>query len=202
VCFRAMAKDPNHRPPDAIALGRELQNSLTAGPARSRHAPLKWMALAAGLLVGLLFVVGVGIAIAIKFGRENNQTVNQNSTSTSTPVESPQVVSSSPVDLRGTWAGTYGPMGFATKLTIKNHDGNSLDGVLEQGTIRVAFKGTYDSGSRTLTMMQTEVLSGEGWSLGEDVGKLSADGKRISGTGKDAMGASLGMTYQWSFSRK
>ena len=51
-------------------------------------------------------------------------------------------------------------------------------------------------------MNQTEVLSGEGWSLGEDVGKLSADGKKISGTGKDPLGESLGMTYQWSFTRK
>ena len=198
VCLRAMAKDPNHRPPDAIAFGRDLQISLTA-PVRSQRAPLKWIALAAGLLVALVFVVGIGIAIAIKFGG-NSQTANRNNAST--PVESSEVVPSSPADLRGTWAGTYGPMGFATKLTIKNHDGNSLDGMLEQGTIRVAFKGTYDSASRTLTMMQTEVLSGEGWSLGEDVGKLSADGKRISGTGKDAMGESLGMTYQWSFSRK
>lgn len=111
-------------------------------------------------------------------------------------------MSTSSEDLRGMWAGTYGPLGFATKLTIKNHDGNSLDGLLEQGTFRVAFKGTYDSRSRTLTMMQTEVLSGEGWSLGEDVGKLSADGKRISGTGKDPLGTSLGITYQWSFTRK
>jgi hypothetical protein len=51
-------------------------------------------------------------------------------------------------------------------------------------------------------MIQTEILSGEDWSLGEDVGKLSSDGKKISGTGKDALGGSLGMSYQWSFSRK
>lgn len=82
------------------------------------------------------------------------------------------------------------------------NDGNSLDGVLEQGTFRIAFKGTYDSKSRTLTMMQTKVLSGGGWDLGQDVGKLSADGKRISGTGKDPLGESLGITYQWSFTRK
>ena len=196
VCLRALAKDRNRRQPDAIAFGRDLQNALTA--TAPRRSALRWIALAAGLLVVLLFVAGAGIAIKFLV---NNQTVNRNSSTP--PFTSPEViVPSSPVDLRGTWAGTYGPMGFASKLTIKNHDGNTLDGVLEQGTIRVAFKGTYDSRSRTLTMMQTEVLSGEGWSLGEDVGKLSADGKRISGTGKDAMGASLGMTYQWSFSRK
>lgn len=51
-------------------------------------------------------------------------------------------------------------------------------------------------------MKQTELLSGEGWSLGEDMGKLSDDGKEISGTGKDALGGALGMSYEWSFSRK
>jgi hypothetical protein len=74
--------------------------------------------------------------------------------------------------------------------------------VLEQGTFRIAFKGTYDTKSRTLTMKQTEVLSGVGWDLGEDIGQLSADGRKISGTGKDPLGTSLGITYQWSFTRK
>jgi hypothetical protein len=84
---------------------------------------------------------------------------------------------------------------------INNQNGKELDGQLEQGTIRVAFKGTYDSASRTLTMSQTEVLSGEGWNLGEDVGQVSADGKKMSGTGKDPLGESLGMSYRWSFTR-
>jgi hypothetical protein len=51
-------------------------------------------------------------------------------------------------------------------------------------------------------MTQTEVLSGEDWSLGEDVGTLSSDGKKLSGSGKDALGGSLGMSYQFSFTRK
>jgi hypothetical protein len=73
---------------------------------------------------------------------------------------------------------------------------------LEQGPVRVAFDGTYDAGSRSLKLKQTEVLSGEGWSLGEDAGMLSADGRKISGTGKDAMGGAFGMEYQWNFTRK
>lgn len=217
VCMRALAKNRNQRQPDAIAFDRDLQKALIAPatyqPPASTRSPLKWVALASVLLVSLILVIGVGIAIKfgvdrVKSSRDDivNQSVdvnqNQNQNQNSVPRESPVVVASSPVDLRGTWAGTYGPAGFATKLVIKNHDGNSLDGMLEQGTIRVAFRGTYDSRSRTLTMLQTEVKSGEGWSLGEDVGKVSADGKKISGTGKDAIGATLGMTYQWSFSRK
>jgi hypothetical protein len=116
--------------------------------------------------------------------------------------QSTQTAAVAGVDLRGTWAGTYGPLGYATVLIIKNQEGDKLDGTLEQGTIRVAFNGTYDARSRTLTMKQTQVLSGDGWSLGEDSGQLSADGKKISGTGKDELGGSLGMTYQWSFERK
>jgi len=198
---RAMAKDRNQRQPDAIAFGRELETALTTTtgyqPAAtlSRHASWKWIAIAGGLLVMLVGVIGIGFAL--KFGLK--PAVNQK---TPPPVERPTVVSTSSEDLRGEWAGTYGPLGYATKLVIKNQNGTEFDGTLEQGSIRVVFKGTYDSGSRTLTMKQTRVLSGEGWSLGEDVGKLSADGKEISGTGKDELGASLGMSYQFSFRRR
>ena len=62
--------------------------------------------------------------------------------------QSERTVASSDVDLKGTWNGTYGPLGYATRLIIKNHNGDKLDGTLEQGTIRVAFNGTYDSESR------------------------------------------------------
>jgi hypothetical protein len=213
VCFSALAKDRNQRQPDAIAFGRDLQNALSAAAgytprsqtARSpRQKPVKWILLASGVLVILIVVIGAGIAI--KFGMDRfgsdpseatNQTVNQNSSTISSAT-----TASSTEDLRGTWAGTYGPLGYATKLIIKNQNGDQLKGTLEQGTIRVAFNGTYDSTSRVLTMKQTEVLSGEGWSLGEDSGKLSADGKKINGTGKDALGGALGMSYEWSFTRK
>ncbi len=209
VCLRALAKNRDQRQPDAILFGRDLQKALTATasyqPAASvttRRSPLRWIIAAVGVFVALIAIVGVGIAIQFGVNRmqrsrsvaENiNQTVNQNT---------PPVVTATSEDLRGDWAGTYGPLGSATKLTIKNQNGNSFDGVLEQGTIRVAFKGTYDSQSRSLTMKQTQVLSGEGWDLGEDVGKLSEDGKKITGTGKDPLGESLGITYQFSFIRK
>ena len=205
VCLRALAKDPNQRPSDALAFGRELKKALEtpvhyqpSPPTVTRRSPLRWIVAAAAVMVALVTIVGVGIAIQfavsrMKAGREAAVEVAK---------QKDVPVSTSSEDLRGMWAGTYGPMGFATKLIIKNQNGNEFDGTLEQGTIRVAFKGTYEPGSRTLTMTQTEVLSGSDWSLGEDVGKLSSDGKKISGTGKDALGGSLGMSYQWSFNRK
>ncbi len=200
VCLRALAKNRDQRQPDAIAFGRDLQKALTAPEGfqpsvsvTTRRSPLRWIIAAAGVFVALIAIVGVGIAI--QFG------VNRMQASRSVTENINQIVTASE-DLQGNWAGTYGPMGSATKLTIKNQSGNSFDGVLEQGAIRVAFKGTYDPQSRTLTMNQTEVLSGSDWSLGEDVGQLSPDGKKISGTGKDAIGSSLGINYQWTFTRK
>jgi serine/threonine protein kinase len=211
VCMRALAKDRNQRQPDAIAFGADLQKALSApvirrpAPPSSRPSPWKWIAAASGVFFALIFLVGVviGINFVVARMKASRDSAVQTQTQSNTPP--PVVVPTSNVDLvdlRGTWAGTYGPLGYATKLVIKNQDGNSLSGQLEQGTIRVAFKGTYDSASRTLTMSQTEVLSGEGWNLGEDVGQVSADGKKMSGTGKDPLGESLGMTYQWSFTRK
>lgn len=200
VCLRALAKNREQRQPDAIAFGRDLQKALTApasfqptASVRTRRSPLRWIIAAAGVFIALVAIVGVGIAI--QFG------VNRMQPSRDVAENVNQIATVSD-DLRGNWTGTYGPMGSATKLTIKNQSGNAFDGVLEQGPIRVAFKGTYDPRSRTLTMNQTEVLSGEGWGLGEDVGKLSDDGKKISGSGKDPLGESLGITYQWTFTKK
>ena len=192
VCFRALAKDRNHRPPDAIAFDRELQSALTA-PAPvivpTRRSPLKWLLVAFGLFFALVFVIGAGFAI--KFGVDQLRTP---------PATSPPARPT--VDLRGAWTGTYGPMGNAATLIIKTHNGDKIEGTLEQGPWRVAFSGTYDAGSKSLKLKQTEVLSGQDWSLGEDSGKLSDDGKKISGTGKDALGGSLGFEYQWSFTKK
>lgn len=213
VCFRALAKDPNERQPDAIVLGRELQNALIApavayqpasGATPSRRSPLKWLIAAVGLFVALLVIIAAGFAI--KFGRDQFRSPPSASPpSTVAPVirppQSRDPVLPTDVDLRGTWTGTYGHMGVGATLIIKNHKGDKLDGVLEQAAVRVAFTGTYDPGSKSLKLTQTKVLSGEGWSLGEDTGKLSDDGRMMSGTGKDAMGGPLGFQYQWSFTR-
>lgn len=209
VCLRALAKNRNDRQRDALALGHELRKATDAPvlyqPSTvTRRSPLRWMAAAAAVVVALVVIVGVGIAIQfgvsrMRASRESAvEIANQN---TAPIISTSPVVATSSQDLRGTWGGTYGPMGAATKLVIKNQDGNSFDGTLEQGTFRIAFEGTYDAQSRKLTMRQTEVLSGESWSLGEDVGTLSSDGKKLSGTGKDPLGGSLGISYQFSFRR-
>src|SRR4029079_16090627 len=55
VCMRALAKDRNQRPPDAIAFGSDLQKALKAPvirrppPSAPQHSPLKWIVAASGV---------------------------------------------------------------------------------------------------------------------------------------------------------
>ena len=211
VCFRALAKNRNERQADAVVLGRELKAAAsgqavqTVSPARSIS---KWWIVVPVAVFGLVALLITVIALNFVAGRmraSRDAAVNINAAApqpvnpSPAPVQAPP--SDAPTNLKGTWAGIYGPAGNVTKLIIKNQKDNELEGVLEQGATRVAFKGTFDPRSRAVRLSQTEVLSGEDWSLGEDVGTLSADGKKLSGTGKDAIGGAMGISYNWTFER-
>ena len=201
-----------------VDITREHVGGRTSAPAlpqKPKSQPTKWLILGAGVFLIALLLVGVGIGIKFGIDRLTNRDdsasgthsqASQTAPTTNSDVQSAATAGSDATsstttvaDLRGTWTGTYGPMGNKATLVIKNHTGKSFDGVLEQGPIHVAFEGTIQGTS--LTMKQTKVISGEGWNLGEDNGTISSDGKQMSGTGKDEFGGSFGLTYQWSFSR-
>ena len=103
--------------------------------------------------------------------------------------------------LTGIWTGTYGLLNSPARLIIKEQKGGKWAGVLEQGEVQVAVSGSVDLSSRRVTFKETEVLKGSGWSLGDNAGAISPDGRKISGTGKDAVGGQLGISYEWSFSK-
>lgn len=227
VFFKALAKSRHERQADALIFSKELkaapsspppdrrsneniepvlisQQSKTSSQQTSHGGLLKWTIILVPSLLLAAVLAGLLIWFAIGFRNNfNGNTSANNSSLQPTPIEESNVnstsVATSASDLRGTWTGTYGSVGTAATLVIKNHNGDKFDGILEQGQVRVSFEGTIKSGA--VTMKQTKVLTGEGWSLGEDTGTLSSDGKRISGTGKDALSESLGISYQWSFSR-
>lgn len=227
ICFAALAKNRNERPADAIAFGNQLASALTSpiaeysepNPVTVRHsAPASAKSSTSKWIIGIaaIFIVAFGLVllgVAIKFGTDliftpktappqdvSTQRATETSATTANADTEETSQSGAPfVDLRGRWTGTYGPMGQPATLLINKHNGKTLEGVLEQGSVRVAFSGTVESGS--IRMKQSAVLSGDGWSLGEDSGTLSKDGKQMSGTGKDPVGGALGFTYQWSFKR-
>jgi len=176
-------------------------------------SPLKWILAGVILLLLGIFLVGsvVGIKYVIDRTKRDDTTIvndvtNQNSNSQSqnssqTTNTETVATSNSALDLRGSWTGTYGPLSQPAKLSIQNQKGSEIEGVLEQTGHRVAFKGTLNAASKTITMKQTSVLVGSDWSLGEDSGTVSDDGNNISGTGQDQIGGTLGMSYGWSFVR-
>lgn len=104
--------------------------------------------------------------------------------------------------LKGKWSGTYGPLGQSASFEIKEARGSKFSGVLEQNGVRVAVEGELNGSTREVTWKETRVLSGKGWVLGANTGTISADGKRMSGTGGDSIGSQLGISYRWSFSKR
>lgn len=194
-----------------------------APPPQAQTHRAKWVA--AGLLLSLLGVLVTGAAIwrmrASDADSDKSATKAQRTRVTATPAPSAENAGADDTNaagpdnsaaetaptagaqgLTGKWAGTYGPMGSPATLTVKEEKGGKLSGVLEQGGVRVAFVGSVDAATRQVTIKETRVLSGSGWSLGENTGELSADGRTMSGTGGDAMSAQLGLSYSWSFTRQ
>ena len=86
-------------------------------------------------------------------------------------------------------------------VSLAEYQDGKFSGILEQGQVRVAVTGSLDLKSHRVKIKETQVLSGSGWSLGEDEGEISSDGRKMSGTGQDAVGGQFGMTYQWSFAK-
>lgn len=103
--------------------------------------------------------------------------------------------------LMGKWSGTYGPANTPATLLVQEYHDGKFRGVLEQGEVRVTIVGNINLQTRQVTMKETQVLKGSGWSLGENTGEITADGLKMSGTGKDAIGGQFGTSYTWSFSR-
>ena len=225
VCLRALTKDREARPANATELNRELQTALTSSrvtapshtsldrsAAPQKSSWLRWTAIAVlGIVImsigGITYLRHRLTAIPLESSNRSkpsqvgaDQTNSPENTATTTGENASRGTNSD--SLLGTWTGTYGVMNSPASLTVQEHKGSTWSGLLEQGGVRVAFNGNVDESSRKITFKETRVLTGSGWSLGENSGELSADRRTMSGTGQDATGAQLGMSYQWSFSRQ
>ena len=204
--------DPALTQPSAPAIQQSHHDPLSPSQFTTlpAHKPnrLKWVVAAA--LLSVLIATAV-IVVGIRYLRTGGatgtnsvagETANGNSGLGANTAADDQSQSTGKLNLIGTWTGTFGLLGTAATLVVKEHKGVSWSGVLEQGSARVAFVGKIETPSRKVTFKETEVLSGEGWNLGENTGELSADGRRMSGTGKDDLGSQMGLSYQWAFSKR
>lgn len=188
---------------------------------RTQTRSYGWVKVALGGLASLLLIAAVGLTvIAIRYRSvlinvaTSKNTNREGNTNTSNPTVDPARAhnnnaaesdqeKSGPTqpELVATWTGTYGPMNQAARLIIDHDHSGQFDGVLEQGGVRVAIIGTFDTATYLIKIKETQVLSGNGWSLGEAEGRLSSDGRYMSGTGQDDVGRQFGLTYVWAFSK-
>lgn len=94
----------------------------------------------------------------------------------------------------GAWHGKFGS-GTATLIVEKQLEQN-FEGVLIykhfwNGTAKIKISGTLSSDDNAVSIFELETISGY-WRTGKNKGTLSADQKRMSGTGKDLL-----KTYSW-----
>ena len=178
----------------------------------------RWLIVS--LLVSLAVIVGLVIgfgwsrwfggnnSVAKQSGNENINSATPKPSASAAPSATPQSTPTpkstpSPVkkiDVTGTWTGT-----FANRdgiLFINSQDGDSFSGILKnsKGAI-VAVSGHINSETRQISIQENRVVQaaseGPDWILGSESGSLSADGKRMSGSGKDK----AGHAYTWTFSK-
>jgi len=209
-------------PAQTERIGSSFQQTLPVQPAIAPTVPLvqqkrssralKWT-LAGGFAFLILTLVAIATVFVVRSllvnsaGSVNRKTTTSQSSNNPNNTEAGTVDNSNSsslrnqLDISGKWSGTYGPSNTPATLTVNEYRNEKFSGVLEQGENRIAFTGSVDTQSRQVMIKETRVLSGSGWSLGEDTGEISADGRRMSGTGSDAIGRQFGINYPWSFSK-
>ena len=204
-------------PQTAQVWGTTLQSAPTITqleqPAgKSRRA---WWVVG-GLMVLIVCAVLIGFALGlipgsntpgtnVSTGSDSTAEAQQSSAETgsvSSNADGSSDIRSDELKMKGKWVGTTGPSNQAAVLMINSSHGSTFEGVLEQGNFRISVNGSVNTETRQVTIQETRVLKGEGWSLGKGTGEISTDGRTMSGTGSDEMGRQFGVTYNWSFSKQ
>jgi hypothetical protein len=196
----------------------QLQYGAWAQPQKSRGG--KGWLIVAGIGALLLLVVGIGLGVFLSRGnmfgggdantqsnkneRGDYRPYNGNANATPQPTPTPETPAAEKLGLVGNWSGVQN--GGAASLTIASGEGNTFTGTKVQSTNQVSFVGTIDPATRRITIKETKLLKGtpyngkSGWSLASETGTLSADGRKISGTGTDEYNRKT--PYRWSYTKK
>lgn len=112
----------------------------------------------------------------------------------------PAVAPVSIEDLVGTWPGTWGYDREPSTIEISRIKGEKFYGTLRKAGAVITLVGTLDPTTRTVSIRETKVVrlgpEMNEWSLGTNEGSFSADGRTLSGTGRDKWGE-----YGWDASK-
>ena len=104
-------------------------------------------------------------------------------------------------DLLGTWKGSWGYNSGDCTIEITRVEGEAFFGTLRKEGAEILFEGTFDPATRALFFQETKVVrlgaAMSIWSLGENRGSVSSDGRLMYGTGVDEWGQ-----YAWAVSNR
>ncbi len=107
----------------------------------------------------------------------------------------------SSTDLLGTWKGSWGYNAGDCTIEITRVEGEAFFGTLRKEGAEILFHGTFDPTSRALLFEETKVVrlgaKMSEWSLGENRGSISRDGRTMFGIGVDEWGQ-----YTWAVSNR
>ena len=220
--YGSAAPPPVYDSPPTVTQPPPQYGAWAQPPQKSGSGKL-WLAIA-GIAALLLLAAGVGAGIFLSRGdllsgdnsksesnnndkgesRGSNTSSTPSSTPKPTPTPTPEVPVAERLGMVGKWSGSQnsGPI----SLTLVAGEGNAFSGTKVQREYQISFVGTIDENTRRITINETKLLkgtpysNGKGWSLGKETGKLSADGKRMSGTGTDQYTRKT--PYSWSYRKK
>lgn len=141
----------------------------------------------------------------------NRASLNGNTTNNNAPLATPSIATqNTPTptpslmprsDLTGTWTGRFANRDAI--LYINSQTGDSFSGILKntKGAI-ISVSGRVNRETRQISIQENRVVQaaveGPDWILGSNSGSLSADGRRMSGSGRDR----AGHAYSFSFTKE
>lgn len=115
----------------------------------------------------------------------NSSTANTNSNSST---------ASGYIDLVGKWEGQS--QGQPSTLVITSHMGDTFTGTKTVGENQVSIAGIVDLNTRQITIRETNVVKGSGYSMGAGTGTIAPNGRQMTGEWK-----AKGSASQFSYSK-
>lgn len=135
------------------------------------------------------------IAVAFIGGAcQPQQEANGNSASANTANNSNAPSSSGYIDLVGKWEGQS--QGQPSTLVITSHMSDTFTGTKTVGGNQVEVTGMIDLSTRQITIRETNLVKGSGYSLGAGTGVIAPNGRQMTGEWK-----AKGSASQFSYSK-
>lgn len=180
------------------------QNFSSSPPTAGSNRRFWYLGIIAGAVI---FGVAVSMLVAVNRSKWSGKRDNSSNNSAIRTFSSPVINSSVPesketiypeFDLTGVWKGRFSDT--ESSLNINLQKGRTFSGTLTKSEYIVEFVGQINYETRAVSMRETKVLktpAGGIWYLGNNNGTISADGKKMSGKGKDK-----NMSYDWNYTKQ